>query len=99
ATAGTQLIAMILLGINAGLGNTDCGTLPLGAINLKSGKLDFPRHRRNSPALLDAVSELLSPSLEAFQSNDFTEWVTFRLQCFQMPYSATSLDKWIDRIA
>jgi integrase len=42
-TAGVQLKAMILLGINAGLGNGDCGNLPLSALDLDSGVLDFPR--------------------------------------------------------
>ncbi len=41
ASAGPQLRAMILLGINAGMGNTDCARLPVSAI--KSGWLDFPR--------------------------------------------------------
>jgi integrase len=38
-----QLSAMILLGINAGLGNTDCASLPLSALDLKAGWLDYPR--------------------------------------------------------
>jgi integrase len=41
--AGPQLRAMILLGINAGLGNSDCGNLPLSAVNLDTGWLDYPR--------------------------------------------------------
>jgi integrase len=41
--AGTPLRAMILLGINAGYGNTDCANLPLNALNLEKGIIDFPR--------------------------------------------------------
>jgi integrase len=41
--AGQPLMAMILLGINAGLGNTDCGRLPLSALDLESGWMTFPR--------------------------------------------------------
>jgi integrase len=41
--AGAQLRAMILLGINAGFGNSDCATLPLAALDLEQGWLDFPR--------------------------------------------------------
>ena len=41
--AGPQLKAMILLGINGGLGNTDCATLPMSALDLDGGWLDFPR--------------------------------------------------------
>lgn len=41
--AGVHLKAMRLLGINCGFGNTDCGRLPLSAINLETGWIDFPR--------------------------------------------------------
>lgn len=41
--ATVQLKAMILLGINCGFGNTDCALLPLSALDLKKGWVDFPR--------------------------------------------------------
>jgi integrase len=47
--AGVQLKAMILLGINAGFGNTDCGTLPLSAVDLDAGVIDFPRPKTGIP--------------------------------------------------
>ena len=34
---------MILLGINAGFGCTDCATLPLRALDLKNGWVNYPR--------------------------------------------------------
>jgi integrase len=37
------LRAMILLGVNGGLGNLDCALLPLSAVNLETGWVDFPR--------------------------------------------------------
>jgi integrase len=37
------LRAMVLLGINCGFGNTDCATLPMSALSLDSGWLDYPR--------------------------------------------------------
>jgi integrase len=37
------LKAMVLLGINGGLGNTDLANLPQSAIDWKSGWLDYPR--------------------------------------------------------
>ena len=43
AKAGPKLRAMILLGINCGLGNTDCGHLTRRRINLKTGWLRYPR--------------------------------------------------------
>ncbi len=41
--------AMILLGINAGFGNQDCGTLPLSALDLEREWLDFPRPKTGLP--------------------------------------------------
>jgi integrase len=41
--AGISLKAMILLGINAGFGNADCGNLPLTALDLDNAILDYPR--------------------------------------------------------
>ncbi|HEY2416171.1 MAG TPA: tyrosine-type recombinase/integrase [Pirellulaceae bacterium] len=43
AAAGLQLRAMLLLGCNAALGNTDCALLPMSAIDLETGWLDYPR--------------------------------------------------------
>jgi len=41
--AGPQLRAMILLAINAGLGQADCAQLPRTALARRPGWLDFPR--------------------------------------------------------
>ncbi len=41
--ASRQLKAMILLGINCGLGNNDCALLPLSALDLEKAWLDYPR--------------------------------------------------------
>lgn len=42
-SAGVPLKAMILLALNGGLGNSDIGNLPLSAIDLKRGWIDYPR--------------------------------------------------------
>jgi integrase len=47
--AGVQLEAMILLGINCGFGNGDCGTLPLSAVDLERGIIDYPRPKTGIP--------------------------------------------------
>jgi integrase len=49
AAAGPALKAMILLGINAGFGNGDCATLPLSAVDLESGWVDFARPKTGIP--------------------------------------------------
>jgi integrase len=41
--ANAQMKAMILLGINCGFGNSDCGTLPLAAIDLERGWVNYHR--------------------------------------------------------
>jgi integrase len=41
--AGPQLRAMILLAINCGFGNSDCGNLPLSAVDLEHGWITYPR--------------------------------------------------------
>jgi integrase len=46
---GVQMRAMILLGINCGFGNQDCGTLPLSALDLERGWVDFPRPKTGLP--------------------------------------------------
>src|SRR5262249_41808563 len=47
--AGVQMKAMILLGINCGFGNPDCATLPLSAVNLDTGWIDYPRPKTGIP--------------------------------------------------
>jgi integrase len=47
--APVHLEAMILLGINCGFGNADCGTLPIPAMNLPRGLIDFPRPKTGIP--------------------------------------------------
>jgi integrase len=41
--AGVHLRAMIMLGINCGFGPADCGNLPISALDLKTGWVDYPR--------------------------------------------------------
>jgi integrase len=41
--ASPQIKAMILLGVNAGFGCTDCATLPMRALDLKGGWVNYPR--------------------------------------------------------
>ena len=43
AAADVPMKAILLLGINCGLGNSDCGNLPVSALDLGTGWLDFPR--------------------------------------------------------
>jgi integrase len=58
---------MLLLGINAGLGNTDLAYLPVDAINATNGWLNYPRRKTGVarrvplwPQTLEAVREVLA---------------------------------------
>jgi integrase len=70
--AGMPLKAMVLLGINCGFGNADCGTLPLSALDLDGGWVSWPRPKtaiaRRCPlwpetvtALREAIAERPGP--------------------------------------
>jgi integrase len=49
AEATPSLRAMILLGINCGFGNADCGRLPLSATDIEGGWINFPRPKTGMP--------------------------------------------------
>src|SRR5690606_27702347 len=72
-----QLKAMVLLGVNCGLGNADCGRLKFKHLDLKGGWLDFPRPKSAEPrrgklwketvdALRSAIEERTTPAGEEF---------------------------------
>lgn len=65
--APTHLKAMILLGINCGYGNADCGTLPLSAVDLDRHVIDYPRPKTGIPrrcGLWPETVEALKASLQ-----------------------------------
>ncbi len=76
AAAAVPMKAMLLLGVNCGLGNSDCGNLPTTALDLDGGRLDYPRPKtgidRRCPlwpetvlALREALAERPDPKDEA----------------------------------
>jgi|SRR5579883_918435 len=62
ARASPALRAMILLGVNCGFGNADCGTLPLSALDLAGGWVDYHRPKtgidRRCPLWPETVAAL-----------------------------------------
>ena len=62
--ADGQLRAMILLGINCGLGNADCGQLRFRHIDLLRGWLNFPRPKTG----IDRRCPLWPETIEALQA-------------------------------
>ena len=72
--ADQPLRAMILLAINCGFGNNDCGTLPKSALDLETGWVNYPRPKtaveRRCPlwretveALLESINQRPKPKL------------------------------------
>jgi integrase len=65
AAADAQLRAMLLLAINAGFGNSDCGRLPQTAVNLDTGWIDFPRPKTGIPRRCPLWPETVAALREA----------------------------------
>jgi integrase len=63
--AGQPLKAMLLLGINCGFGNADCGHLPLAAIDPDAGWIDFPRPKTGMPRRCPLWAETVAALREA----------------------------------
>jgi integrase len=63
--AGPAMRAMILLGVNCGYGNTDCGTLPLSAIDWENAIIDFPRPKTGIPRRCTLWPETVAALKEA----------------------------------
>ena len=68
ATAEPPLSAMILLGINGGLGQADVAGLPISAINFNSAMLDYPRQKTAIPRRIPLWPETLAALREALES-------------------------------
>jgi integrase len=66
AAASTSMRAMILLGINCGFGNADCGRLPMTAVNLEAGLIDFLRPKTGIPRRCLLWAETVEAIRQAF---------------------------------
>jgi integrase len=63
--ANPALRAMILLGINCGFGNSDCGNLPLKAVSLETGWISYPRPKTGIPRRCPLWPETVAAIKEA----------------------------------
>jgi integrase len=73
--AGTHLRAMILLGVNCGFGNADCGKLPTSAVNLDTGWIDYPRPKTGVPRRCPLWPETIAAVREAIEDRPGGELV------------------------
>jgi integrase len=63
--ASVPVRAMILLGVNCGFGNSDCGNLPLTALDLAGGWINYPRPKTGVPRRCALWSETIEAIREA----------------------------------
>jgi integrase len=75
--SGPALKAMILLGVNCGFGNADVGNLPLTALDLDGGWVNYPRPKTGIdrrcalwPETVQALREALAKRLEPKKDED-----------------------------
>jgi integrase len=75
--AGPAMRAMVLLGINCGFGNADCGNLPQSALDLERAIIDFPRPKTGIPRrcplwpeTVEAIREAMAARPEPKDSAD-----------------------------
>jgi integrase len=75
--SGPLMKAMILLGVNCGFGNADVGNLPLTALDLDGGWVDYPRpktgiHRRCPlwPETIQALRDILAKRPQPKRAED-----------------------------
>jgi integrase len=65
AAASVPVKAQLLLGINCGFGNTDCGTLPQSAIDWDNAIIDYPRPKTGIPRRCPLWPETIAALREA----------------------------------
>jgi integrase len=75
--SGPSMKAMVLLGVNCGFGNADVGNLPLTALDLDGGWVDYPRpktgiHRRCPlwPETIQALRDTLAKRPQPKRAED-----------------------------
>ncbi|REJ82666.1 MAG: hypothetical protein DWQ29_12830 [Planctomycetota bacterium] len=66
-TADPALTAMVLLGVNAGFGNTDCASLPQSAVDLAGGWIEFPRPKTEIERRIPLWPETVAALMEAIE--------------------------------
>jgi hypothetical protein len=113
-SASPVMKAMIMLGINGGLGNTDVATIPRSAADLSVGWLDFPRpktavHRRiplwreTCEAIRTAIGNLPKPKRDEdggllFVTKYGERWVRFRRVERDDQRGIEPKEAWIDSV-
>src|SRR5262249_28995750 len=87
-TAGQPMRAMILLGINCGFGATDLAGLPIAALDLDDGWIDYPRSKTAIPRRCPLWPQTVEALREAIANrpgpkNDADAGLVFLTRCGQ----------------
>jgi integrase len=94
--APVPLRAMILLGLNGGLGNFDCASLPMSALNLETGWLVYPRPKtgivRRVPLWPETVETIRAALAERPTPADFESCGLVFLTAIGTPWIRPSAD-------
>jgi integrase len=76
-TSGVQMKGMVLLGINAAFGNADCGQLPISALDLDKGWINYPRPKtgikRRCPLWPETIAALREVLVDRREPKDPTD--------------------------
>jgi integrase len=92
--AGTPFRAMVLLGLNGAFGNADCATLPLKAVDLETGWIDYPRPKtgilRRFPLWPETVEALKAALARRKEPKDPGDSGLFFITKFATSWSKTA---------
>ncbi|MGA2031314.1 MAG: tyrosine-type recombinase/integrase [Thermoguttaceae bacterium] len=108
--AGMPLKAMILLGLNCGFGNADVAGLPITALDLKTGWVDYPRPKTGVPrrcplwpetaaALQEALARRPKPNDKAYDALVFLTKFRRPWRCCELKVSKESEEMADDEIS
>jgi integrase len=96
AKAGVQLKAMLLLGVNCGFGNNDVGTLPIAAVDLSRGWINYPRPKtgiaRRCPLWPETVKALKAAFAKRPAPKDEAHEGLFFVTKYGKPWAKSKVD-------
>src|SRR5262245_29962526 len=88
---------MILLGVNCGFGNADCGTLPRSDVDLEADMIDFPRPKtgipRRCPLWPETAAALREALAKRSEPMDAADAGLFFVTKYRLPWAKDATDQ------